>query len=100
MIGHEKEFMFFVKIKMKMMPLLYLKNLKNGMMKTLTIIRFFLWNILEKAVSLTKEDCMKILSAYGYTGTKAEECSEEWVSKGHVITAGIVKYYQAYFINT
>lgn len=55
---------------------------------------------METAVSLSKEDCMKILSTYGYTGIKAEECSEEWVSKGHVITAGIVKYYQAYFINT
>ena len=43
-----------------------------------------------------KENCLKILSSYGYTGSSVEECIEEWCSKQYT-TAGLVKYYEAYY---
>ena len=32
-----------------------------------------------------------------YTTKSMYECAEDWVSKGHVNTSGIVKYYEAYY---
>ncbi len=46
-----------------------------------------------------KKEAIRILSKYGYSGSSVEECAEEWVSKGHVTTGGLVKYYQAYYNN-
>ena len=43
-----------------------------------------------------KQEAMRILSAYGYTGPSAEECAEEW-SRKQVVTWGIVKFYEAYY---
>ena len=43
-----------------------------------------------------KESCLKILSAYGYTGEKAEACADDWCSK-QVTTNGLKQYYEAYF---
>jgi hypothetical protein len=42
-------------------------------------------------------ECKKILEYYYPQGTHINECSKEWVEKGHKISAGIVKYYSAYF---
>ena len=43
-----------------------------------------------------KENCRKILSGYGYTGSSVEECIEDWCSNQYT-TAGLVKYYEAYY---
>ena len=32
-----------------------------------------------------------------YSNQSIYECADEWVEKGHKITAGIVKYYEAYY---
>jgi len=32
-----------------------------------------------------------------YSNQSIYECADEWVGKGHKITAGIVKYYEAYY---
>ena len=51
-------------------------------------------------------DCLKILlSKYGnidplkdkYSSRDIYECADEWVSKGHKISAGITDYFRAYF---
>ena len=51
-------------------------------------------------------DCLKILlSKYGnidplkdkYSSKDIYECADEWVSKGHKISAGITDYFHAYF---
>ena len=43
------------------------------------------------------EQSKKILKAKYPDGEHIDECSKEWVEKGHKISAGIVKYYSAYF---
>ena len=43
-----------------------------------------------------KQECLKILERFGYSGKGAEECAEEWSSKFNV-TFGLVKYYETYF---
>tara|TARA_B100001996_G_scaffold360162_1_gene325975 strand:- start:253 stop:447 length:195 start_codon:yes stop_codon:yes gene_type:complete len=32
-----------------------------------------------------------------YSNQSIYECADEWIEKGHKITAGIVKYYEAYY---
>ena len=53
-----------------------------------------------------RADCLKILlSKYGnidplkdkYSSRDIYECADEWVSKGHKISAGITDYFHAYF---
>ena len=53
-----------------------------------------------------RADCLKILlSKYGnidplkdkYSSKDIYECADEWVSKGHKISAGITDYFHAYF---
>ena len=43
-----------------------------------------------------KQECLKILGRFGYSGKSAEECAEEWSQKFNV-TFGLVKYYETYF---
>ena len=43
-----------------------------------------------------EEDCRKILSNYGYTGSSVEDCIKDWCSNQNT-TAGLVKYYEAYY---
>jgi|TARA_B100001094_G_scaffold168529_1_gene162959 hypothetical protein len=43
-----------------------------------------------------KEECIKVLGRYGYSGKRVEECAEEWSSKYNV-TFGLLKYYETYF---
>ena len=53
-----------------------------------------------------RANCLKILlSKYGdidplkdkYSSKDIYECADEWVSKGHKISAGITDYFHAYF---
>ena len=32
-----------------------------------------------------------------YSNQSIYECADEWISKGHKISAGVVKYYEAYY---
>ena len=59
----------------------------------------------DEALKLRAE-CLKILlSKYGdidplkdkYSLKDIYECADEWVSKGHKISAGITDYFHAYF---
>ena len=59
----------------------------------------------DEALKLRAE-CLKILlSKYGhidplkdkYSSKDIYECADEWVSKGHKISAGITDYFHAYF---
>tara|TARA_Y100001963_G_C6519940_1_gene326097 strand:- start:254 stop:397 length:144 start_codon:yes stop_codon:yes gene_type:complete len=45
---------------------------------------------------MIKEEALKILNQFGYSGTSAEACAEEWCSKFNV-SFGLVKYYETYF---
>ena len=47
-----------------------------------------------------RQEVLKILmSKYGHEGNNKAiyECADEWVAKGHKISSGIVKYYDAYY---
>ena len=53
-----------------------------------------------------RANCLKILlSKYGdidplkdkYSSRDIYECADEWISKGHKISAGITDYFHAYF---
>ena len=43
------------------------------------------------------DQCYNILNNYYPNNSRIDECCTEWVSKGHKITAGIVKYFSAYY---
>ena len=47
-------------------------------------------------IEMIKEEALKILNQFGYSGENAEACAEEWVSKFNV-TFALVKYYETYF---
>ena len=32
-----------------------------------------------------------------YSNQSIYECADEWIAKGHKISAGVVKYYEAYY---
>ena len=45
---------------------------------------------------MSTKECLIILERFGYSGTNAEACAEEWSSKFNV-SFGLVKYYETYF---
>ena len=47
-------------------------------------------------MDIMKEEALKILGRFGYSGKSAEACAEEWASKYNV-TFGLVKYYETNF---
>ena len=72
------------------------------MMKSL---RMMMTDLTDAELKL-RADCLKILlSKYGnidplkdkYSSKDIYECADEWVSKGHKISAGITDYFHAYF---
>jgi polyhydroxyalkanoate synthesis regulator phasin len=48
-----------------------------------------------------RQEVLKILfKKFGkgdYSNKSIYECADEWVAKGHKISSGIVKYYDAYY---
>ena len=32
-----------------------------------------------------------------YSNQSIYECADEWISKGHILASGVVKYYDAYY---
>ena len=72
------------------------------MMKSL---RMMMTDLTDAELKL-RADCLKILlSKYGnidplkdkYSSRDIYECADEWVSKGHKISAGITDYFHAFF---
>ena len=57
---------------------------------------------IEKQMSLRQEVLQILFKKFGngdYSNKSIYECADEWVAKGHKISSGIVKYYDAYYIN-
>ena len=56
--------------------------------------------ITDEQLSL-RQHCLQILfREFGngdYSNKKIYECADEWISKGHKISSGVVKYYDAYY---
>jgi hypothetical protein len=50
-------------------------------------------------MKLREQSIEVLLSNFGYTNDNKSiyECADEWIAKGNVTTAGLVKYYQAYY---
>ena len=49
-------------------------------------------------IRMLKEEALKILNQFGYSGENAEACAEEWSSKFNV-SFGLVKYNTLFFIH-
>ena len=50
-------------------------------------------------LKLRKEVLAILLKKYGHENNNKAiyECADEWVGKGHKISAGVVSYYRAYY---
>ena len=68
-------------------------------------LRTMMADLTEEELKL-RANCLKILlSKYGdidpvkdkYSSKDIYECADEWISKGHKISAGITDYFHAYF---
>ena len=61
------------------------------------------WIYSEERLKLRQECLWILLNKYGRetipenTNQKIYECVHDWISQGHKIPAGIVKYYEAYY---
>ena len=57
---------------------------------------------IEKQMSLRQEVLRILFKKFGkgdYSNKSIYECADEWVSKGHKISSGVVAYYEAYYSN-
>ena len=53
----------------------------------------------EEKLKLREETLKILLKNFGdkYSNKSIYECADEWISKGHKISSGVVKYYDAYY---
>ena len=54
----------------------------------------------EEQMTLRHHVLMILFKQFGkgeYSNKKIYECADEWIRKGHKISAGVVKYYDAYY---
>ena len=54
----------------------------------------------EEQMTLRQHVLMILFKQFGkgeYSNKKIYECADEWIRKGHKISAGVVKYYDAYY---
>ena len=54
----------------------------------------------EEQMKLRQEVLQILFKKFGngdYSSKKIYECANEWIDKGHKISAGVVKYYDAYY---
>jgi len=53
----------------------------------------------EEELKLREHTLSILLSKYGadYTSKAIYECADEWIGKGHKISAGVVDYFKAYY---
>ncbi len=55
---------------------------------------------IEQQMTLRQEVLKILFRKFGkgdYSNKSIYECADEWVAKGHKISSGIVKYYDAYY---
>ena len=65
------------------------------------------WRYNEDRMKLRQEVLSILLKKYGgeldetrkskYTNQSIYQCAHDWVSQGHKISSGVVKYYEAYY---
>lgn len=64
------------------------------------------WRYTEDKLRLREQALKVLLTRYGgqmdgtvpkYSSQSIYECAHDWVSQGNKITAGIIKYYEAYY---
>ena len=56
----------------------------------------------EDQMSLRQQVLKILFREFGkgdYSNKNIYECADEWVSKGHKISSGVVAYYRAYYSN-
>ena len=56
--------------------------------------------VTEDQLVLRQRVLMILFKEFGngkYSNQSIYECADEWISKGHVIASGVVKYYDAYY---
>ena len=54
----------------------------------------------EEQMKLRQEVLQILFKKFGngdYSSKKIYECANEWIEKGHKISSGVVKYYDAYY---
>jgi len=54
----------------------------------------------EEQMTLRQQVLLILFKEFGkgdYSQRRIYECADEWVAKGHKISAGVVKYYDAYY---
>ena len=54
----------------------------------------------DEQLKLRQQVLMILFRQFGegkYSNQSIYECADEWISKGHKISAGVVKYYEAYY---
>ncbi len=54
----------------------------------------------EEQMKLRQEVLQILFKKFGngdYSNKKIYECADEWIDKGHKISSGVVKYYDAYY---
>ena len=54
----------------------------------------------EEQLKLRQHVLMILFKEFGegkYSNQSIYECADEWISKGHKISAGVVSYYKAYY---
>ena len=54
----------------------------------------------EEQLKLRQQVLMILFKEFGngkYSNKSIYECADEWISKGHVISGGVVSYYKAYY---
>ena len=54
----------------------------------------------EEQLKLRQQVLLILFKEFGngkYSNQSIYECADEWIEKGHKISAGIVKYYDAYY---
>ena len=58
--------------------------------------------ITEEQLGLRQEVLKILFKKFGngnYSNRSIYECADEWITKGHKISSGIVAYYEAYYSN-
>ena len=53
----------------------------------------------DEQLKLRQEVLIKLLHSFGTTCTSKAiyTCADEWITKGHKITSGVVPYFRAYY---
>ena len=54
----------------------------------------------EEQLKLRQQVLMILFKQFGkgkYSNQSIYECADEWISKGHILASGFVKYYDAYY---